>query len=321
MEFGVLLPHFGEHADRNILLNCASSLERFNFNSLWVRDHMLWSPHEIEGDDQTFLETFVVLASIASITQRIKLGTAVLIPGRHPLKLAQSLAALSWISEGRVIAGLGLGSNAKELHSVGVSMDDREKVFQETVDILRLVWTNDNVSWAGPRYQFEDVTMCPKPVSPLPIWYGGGSRAAVRRAVLNCDGWLPARLPLSMLDNRMSYFRELRESQQKSTKLAYIAFVCVDTDARLAHKCVDVQSLASSWPGNKSWKRPFPLDADGMEDLQGMIITGAPHDIVHGILRLKARGIEHFIFDLRFQFDRFDEVVQLIAEEVLPELR
>ena len=173
MEFGALIPHFGKHASRDGLLDSARLLDRLGFDSLWVRDHMLWSPHKIEDDNRDFLEPFIALASIASVTENIKLGTAVLIPVRPPLKLAQNLAALSWISQGRVIAGMGLGSNLNELRSAGIHMQDREDVFVETLEICRQAWEDDNVSWVGKHFRIEDATIRPKPFRPIPVWYGG----------------------------------------------------------------------------------------------------------------------------------------------------
>ena len=321
MEFGALIPHFGKHASRDGLLDSARLLDRLGFDSLWVRDHMLWSPHKIEDDNRNFLEPFIALASIASVTENIKLCTAVLIPVRPPLKLAQNLAALSWISQGRVIAGMGLGSNLNELRSAGIHMQDREDVFVETLEICRQVWEDDNVSWVGKHFRIEDATIRPKPFRPIPVWYGGSSRAAVRRAMLHCDGWLPGRMPLSTLDDRLSYLHELRSSHTKSVSLAYMAFVCIDEYKQHARRCVDVQALASSWPGQDTWLKPLPSDPYDTDDVLGLAITGDPDDIVHGIRELDARGVEHFVFDMRFQFGRFDELIQLIADEVLPKFR
>ena len=321
MEFGALVPHFGVHANRDALLDSARLLDRLGFDSLWVRDHMLWSPHKIEDDSWDFLEPFITLAGIASITEGIKLGTAVLIPVRHPLKLAQDLASLSWISQGRVIAGIGLGSNPKELGAAGIRLQDREEVFVETLEICRQVWAADNVSWEGKRFHLEDATIRPKPFKPIPVWYGGSSRAAVRRAMVHCDGWIPGRMPLNTLDDRLSYLRELKVSHSKSVSLAYMAFVCIDEDRQIARRCVDIQALASSWPGHKTWLKPLPSNPYDTDDVLGLAITGNPDDIVQGIRKLDARGVEHFVFDLRFQFGSFDERIQLIADEVLPKFR
>src|SRR6185437_16152169 len=136
MTYGVLLPHFGQEASPERIIGGAVRAEHAGFDAVWVRDHLLWEPHGMEGDDPTFVEPLAVLAAIASRTSRIFLGTAVLIPVRWPLKLAQDLASLSYLAGGRVVAGLGLGSGQKELGAVGFQRAQRKKIFVETTEIV-----------------------------------------------------------------------------------------------------------------------------------------------------------------------------------------
>ena len=169
MEIGVLLPHFGEHADVETLVQGSRRVEELGYDSVWVRDHILWRPHGMEGSDLTFIEPLLTLAAISSVTTRVKLGMGVLIPIRWPLKVAQNLATLSVLSKGRVIGGYGLGSNPAEFQAAGLSRDDREQIFSETMEILRLVWNEDSVSHHGEIFRFDDVTLEPKPVAPIPM--------------------------------------------------------------------------------------------------------------------------------------------------------
>ena len=99
--FGLLLPHFGEHADQDLLIERARSAERLGFDSIWVRDHLVFHPHGMEGTDRTFIEPFVTLAFLAGATESIGLGAATIIPFRHPILMGYSVASLSWMSRRR----------------------------------------------------------------------------------------------------------------------------------------------------------------------------------------------------------------------------
>ena len=321
MQLGMLLPHFGQYATPERLIEGSQRLEQMGFDSVWVRDHLLWKPHEMEGQDRRFIEPFITLAAIAGATQRIKLGTAVLIPIRWPLKVAQNFASLSWIAQREVIAGVGMGSNPAELGATGFTLEERELVYEETVQICRQVWSEDDVTWHGEKFQVENVTIQPKPSTPITVWYGGTSRASVRRAIKLCDGWLPGRLPMATLDNRLELLRQLNEEQGKHVKAGVIPVVVIDKDRDKARQGFDIQALATSSAGSKTWIKPASGEFRTIEDLEGLLIAGNPDEVVGEVQKFVDRGIEHFIFDLRLQFDRYEQAVELIAEKVLPHLR
>src|SRR5829696_7529370 len=105
-QYGVLLPHFGTNASRQRLLDAAPIIERYGFDSVWVRDHIVYHPHEHEDQDRTHVDPFVILSAIAAVTERITLATGTLIPHRHPIHAALMLGSLDWIAgPDRIIAG------------------------------------------------------------------------------------------------------------------------------------------------------------------------------------------------------------------------
>ena len=173
MTYGVLVPHFGEEATPARILNTGRLAEQAGMDAVWVRDHLLWEPHGMEGDNRTFVEPLTTLAMIGARTNSIYLGTAVLIPIRWPLKLAQDLASLSYMSGGRVIAGMGLGSGQGELAAAGFRRSDRKKIFVETTEILRRVWADNGVEFHGQVFDVTEASIEPKPAAYLPLWYGG----------------------------------------------------------------------------------------------------------------------------------------------------
>ncbi|HXH06050.1 MAG TPA: LLM class flavin-dependent oxidoreductase [Vicinamibacterales bacterium] len=320
MTYGVLVPHFGEHATRDRIVAGSKRAEELGFDAVWVRDHLLWKPHGIEGTNRTFIEPLACLNAIGAVTRRIFLGSAVLIPLRWPLKLAQDLASMTYLHGDRLIAGLGMGSNHAELAAAGFNREQRKLIFTEMVQIVRRVWKEDNVSFAGKFFQFEDVTIEPKPRARIPIWYGGTTRASVRTTVAYCDAWMPGRIPLATLDDRLALLAELEAESGRSITRAVIPLVKVDTDRKRARANLDIQALAGSSEASKTWILP-PGGFQTIEDVRGIIVVGEPDEVVEQIVEIAERGIDHFVFDLRLQFDRYEETIELIAERVLPVLK
>jgi alkanesulfonate monooxygenase SsuD/methylene tetrahydromethanopterin reductase-like flavin-dependent oxidoreductase (luciferase family) len=301
-------------------VDAAVLAEQGGFDAVWVRDLLLWTPHGMEGDNRTFVEPIVSLAAIASRTTKIYLGTAVLIPVRPPLKLAQNLASLSYVAGGRVIAGLGLGSGQKELGAAGFQRSDRKRIFIDTTEILAEVWTRDGVDYQGQMFSFEDVTIEPKPVEPIPMWYGGTTPISVENAVRYCQGWMPGRTPLATLDARLAYLDELAAQAVRKITKSVIPLVKVDRDRAKARAGIDVDALAGSSEASKTWIMPKG-GFNTVDDLGGIIAAGEPEEVVEQVAEYGARGIDHFVFDLRLQYDEYERALSLIAEEVLPRLR
>lgn len=321
MDFGVLLPHYGEYCDRHRLVEGSKRLEELGFGAVWVRDHLLWTPHGMEGTNRTFLDAFGTLACVAGATERIALGTAVVIPIRWPLKVAQDFATLSFLGDRQVHAGFGMGSNRAELAAAGFDVDEREAIFSETVEICKQVWTEDGVSFSGEVFQFSDVSLSPKPVVPITTWYGGTTRASVRRAASHCDGWLPGRLPMATLDDRLGLLAKLGTERGRPLRWGAIPIVCIDEVREQAFERVNVPALATSSEGSANWIRPPSGEFKTPEDLEGLLVAGDPDDVVREIRKFEERGIDQFVFDLRLQFDCYEDKIELIARDVLPSFR
>lgn len=315
MKFGVLLPHFGKDASPSRLIDGSRMCEELGFESVWVRDHLLWHPHGMEKAGLKFVEPLITLAAIAAVTKKMILGTAVLIPVRWPLKLSQDLASLSYMAGGRVIAGIGLGSTPAELTAAGLKGEERVEILRETVEICRHIWKENNASYKGKIFSFDDVTIEPKPVEPIPFFYGGSTRASIRRVAEYCDGWIAGRVPMATFDDRLKYLRSLTE---RKLALANIPIVCIEKDRAKAFAQVNVEELAGSSEGSKHWVKPPSGRFSTIEDLEGLLIAGNPDDCAKEIEKFRQRGIEHLVLDLRLQYDRYEEILRLISEELLP---
>jgi len=178
---------FGVRMREWLDLDLCRKAEELGYDSLWMSEHMLFHV--------PILDAFVLLAAYAARTQRVKVGTAVtLLPLRHPINTAKAASTLDYISGGRFILGIGVGGEyPKEFEACGVPIQERGRRTDEIITILRRLWREDHVTHHGRFYQFEDVTMEPKPTHPggPPIWTGGRSEGALRRAARFCDGFLP----------------------------------------------------------------------------------------------------------------------------------
>lgn len=320
MTFGVLLPHFGPHTSRQRLFSGVRLIEELGFDAVWARDHLLWRPHTHEAQaDVTFLEQQSTLSAIAAVTERIHLGTGVMIPVRTPIQAAQQLATLSFLSDGRVIAGIGSGHEPAELAAAGVEPGKRKQAVIELMGIVRRLWAEDHVSFDGEVYQVADVTLRPRPVRPIPILYGGPSKLAVRLAVAHADGWLAGTVPFETLDARLATLHELADRAGKQMWLGAVPRTVIGLDRAAVRAKVDVEAM--SHDGWRNWETPRSGAFSTIEDIRGAVLAGEPADIVDGILDYARRGFDHFSFDVRNQFDRFEETLELIAERVLPEAR
>jgi probable F420-dependent oxidoreductase len=145
--------------------------------------------------NEHYLEPLTVLTYLAGVTRRIRLGTGVLVlPYRNPVLLAKTVASLDVLSGGRTVLGVGVGWMAEEFRALGLdTFEQRGAVTDESIRLLRELWTRDEPRFAGRYFQVEDIRFAPKPIQKPhpPIWIGGHSPAALRRAALLGDGWHP----------------------------------------------------------------------------------------------------------------------------------
>ena len=139
-------------------------------------------------------DPFVALAAAAAVTERIKLGTGIcLVVERDPIQLANEIASLDMISQGRFILGIGAGWNAEEMANHGIAYKDRWKILREKILAMKEIWTKDEPEYHGQYVNFDPIWSYPKPVQAggPPIWMGANSKWTYDRIAEYCDGWMP----------------------------------------------------------------------------------------------------------------------------------
>ena len=324
MKYGLLLPHFGEEADRDKLLEGSKRAEELGFDSVWVRDHLVFEPHgEMEKPNRTFYDALTTLTAIGAVTSRIELGTGSLIPFRHPLITALMAGTITQLVGPRLILGFGAGTFDHEFDAVGMSGLDRVELVRSNAEVLRRVMTENDVSYSDDYFSFSDVTIEPKPVGGrVPFWYCGATPRSARLAVEFCDGWMPGRISMGTLAKRISTIEELSaEKGRTRPTIAVIPPTSIEPTREQALEHVNVPGLLAWANKAKFAVRPPSGSFETVEDLEGQLIVGSPDEAVVECKKFESLGVEHLVFDFRFKFDKWFEQIELLGSEVLPKLR
>lgn len=317
--FGLLVPHFGEEADQDLLIEGARLAERLGFDSLWVRDHLVFHPHGMEGTDRTFVEPFVTLTYLAGVTEKIGLGAATIIPFRHPIHMAYSVASMSWITRRKFDLGIGSGNFQHEFDVIGQGSVDRVQMMKEHVLIARKLWAGETVEWKSERYDFADVDLKPRPVHPVDVWWGGATPASARLAVDFCQGWLPGRITFPTYETRVKKIRQMAEEQGKPMIMTgALPVTSIDSSFEAATARMNVSGLIKNANAQKFWLKPPSGEFTKIEELDGSILAGNPDDIVRGVQRYQEIGCDLLIFDLRMRFADWLQQIEILAKEVMP---
>jgi len=203
MKIGCHLPMFGPVGTRESMLTFARRMEALGYDSLWASDHVV-IPHRITSrypyspagrfplaPDVPFLEPLTTLALVAGVTERVLLGTSILVlPHRNPVMAAKMCATLDHLSSGRLVLGVGVGWMREEIELLGGNFDQRGAWSDEALAVMRACWRDARTAHHGRFFSFDEIGVFPKPVrGDIPILIGGHTPRALRRVVEHGDGW------------------------------------------------------------------------------------------------------------------------------------
>ena len=192
MHLGVILPNYGEQASVDTIRRTAELAEELGYDSVWATEHIIVGPDAAQTYGRVY-EPLATLAWIAGFTERIGLGTSiVLVPLHHPIELAKQIATLQLISGRKFRLGIGMGWHEDEFRFMGVDFHGRGRRADEALRVMRALWGGER-SFQGKLWSFENATFSPLPDERPEIWVGGSSERALRRAREHGDVWHPSR--------------------------------------------------------------------------------------------------------------------------------
>ncbi|MEU1183502.1 LLM class F420-dependent oxidoreductase [Streptomyces sp. NPDC005820] len=278
------------------LVALARAADRAGFAYLAVCDHVAIPRRLADAMGTVWYDPVATLAHLAAVTERVRLLSHVAVVGlRHPLVTAKQYATLDALSGGRLILGVGAGHVREEFEALGADFEHRGAVLDETIDALRAALGPEEFPvHHGKRYDFEGLGQRPRPAQArVPLWVGGSSPAAVRRAALKGDGWLPQGDPRDRLPAQIERIRRLRGDRlEEGTPFTVGAIT------------------EPLYVGTPAW------------DTGRRTLTGAPEALAESLGAYAAMGVDQIQVRFRCR-DRAELIDQITAfgAEVAPRLR
>jgi probable F420-dependent oxidoreductase len=271
MHFGVGLPHFRQMASAEAIVTVAQQAEALGFDSVWVTDHIVIPHSAIPRFGEAFFELFATLAYVAGKTRRVRLGTSVIIlPYRNPLFMAKALATIDVLSGGRLIVGAAVGWLAEEFEALGIPFKERGARSNEALKIMKLLWTETEPKFEGRFFKFAGITAEPKPLQKPhpPIWIGGSSTAALKRAAEFAEAWHPTHRPIEEIAAGAMQFKALAKAQGRDPNTLQVIV-----------------------------RAPLRVVAGGKAQESRPLLVGTPEQIVEDIGKYREAGVTGFMFD------------------------
>jgi probable F420-dependent oxidoreductase len=294
MKFGACIPHYGLSASKKAVVDFCALAERLMFDSVWTTDHVAVNNkyHDPYGN---IMESLTTLSFVGAKTEHVKLGTSIIVlPMRNPVLFAKQAASLDVLSEGRVILAVGAGWMKDEFATLSADFHNRGKIMDEQIRLMRTLWTEDKPQFNGRFFKINDVIFLPKPVSKNgpPIWIGGTSPAALRRAARLGDGWHAE----GFSPSQMSEGRERLNSLLKGKRKPIIS-------VRLP---TEISNTASTSYSLTSGERAYMLG-------------GKLEGVVREMEKLRNAGVEHLVcFFGNKPYDFVASQATLFAKEIIP---
>jgi probable F420-dependent oxidoreductase len=302
--FGVFLPSYvwaGDGPERaRGIKTFAQTVEDLGFDSLFITDHLLAAKRFYAV---SFLEPLTALAVAAGVTERVRLGTSILImPLRNPVLLAKELATLQFLSGNRVILGAGVGWNDAEYEAVGVHKSERGKRTDEMLEIMLPLLEGQRVSYEGRYYTVDDVLIEPVASQRPEVWIGGGSQLAdpkspdvprfveaVKARVLRSEGWIPR--PTSPPDD---IGRDWQELQAYYREHGRDPDECVVAHENFLHLVLTSDPAKAREEQHQAFLRVMSGER-GPKYLESVYLYGTPDEVIASLQARVDAGVEYFM--------------------------
>lgn len=350
--FGVRIPVAGPLASAEGIRRTAVSADKLGFDNLWVHDYITWnstldSVHISCGSKETFLEAIINpdytpkffesvtnLAFVAGITERIRLGVAVLIlPYREALVTAKQLACIDVLSNGRLDIGIGQGAAKTTLNTenevMGVSRATKVRHTREVFEAMREVWTTETSSYEGGHVSFHDAEVFPKPVQQPypPIWMGGSAEKSLEMIADYADNWLSCWVSVEQFPRAIADIHERLERRDRDPEQfvagTEIQIYIGDTN-ELARKEVESTMLAfeEGYAGTTGGFADAGKRSDTLKEIWNSSLVGSTDWVIEEMQRYLQAGCT--AFELKFIYHSLDQLIEQwerFMADVAPHLR
>ena len=293
MQLGICLPHYGVTMEPAGMRTFAERVEALGFDSIWVTDHVI-VPSELDiVYKRRMLDPLTTLGFLAGVTHRLRLGTSVtILPYRNPIVLAKELASVDALSGGRLIFGAAAGWMEGEFRTLNAEFENRGDVSDEHLRVIRALWSSTEPTYASDAFDIGGVSFSPETAQQPhpPIWIGGSSKRAMRRAVELGEGWHPNQAGPAQVAEGIEYMRRLSDARGRADVPA------VSTRIRVAFD-------GSARPGRVE-------------------LTGNPSEMAASIGRFEQAGVVHMALSFpEVPFEEAMEQLDRFAAEVRPLIR
>lgn len=279
--------------------NFAKKCEAMELHSMWTIDRVAYDN----------LEPLTFLAAAAGATQKIRIGTSVLLPGlRHPALLAKTIATLDFISNGRVTIGVGFGSRESDFTAVEVPFEGRGSRAVECVQLMKRLWSEDNVTHKGRFYNVQNLTIGPRPIQKqIPIFTGGSAEIALKRAGTWANGFIcgSSAIPeFSVTWEKIAGYARAAGRNPNEIEKAGLTFMAINDDQAKALETLNAYVMR--YYGRLRG------------DMASTSLIGSPAAVADRIEAFFARGLDTLIIGLA---DPDQRQLDMFGEKVLPQLK
>jgi probable F420-dependent oxidoreductase len=284
----------------------AVRLEKLGFDSIWAGEHVIWRHPMHDG--------LMTLAVASSVTKRVRLGTSILLmPLKHPILVAKAVVTLDQASNGRATLGVGVGGEyPKEFIAMGVKREERGPRTNEAMQIMKRLWTENNVIFKGRFWNLEDVSIEPKPIQkPHPPILVGGRRGSVPRTALYGDGWMPYMYTPEMYRDGLKQIEEIAHKAGRDP-------------SKLERTLYAFTSVGSSFEEAAGWSAQA-LGTNYAQDFSQLVrkypIVGTPQQCAERMQQFIEAGVRHFILAPSGPADKTKNFAEIYAKEIIPMLK
>jgi probable F420-dependent oxidoreductase len=214
MKYGIAIRNMGPQSTRATIRACATRAESLGYDALFVSDHLCIPPDQTEGSGGRYLDVLTTLAYLAGATEKIRLGISVLVvPYRPAVLTAKQVATIQELSGSRMILGIGVGWMKPEFDALGVDKRQRGRITNETLRVIRHLFTHEAEAYSGDLVSFPAFVFSPRPTPPM-IWIGGNGEKAIARVLEFGDGWHPM-LPADRLKPAVAELNQKLAAQHR----------------------------------------------------------------------------------------------------------